>query len=320
MSAANADLAFGTEVLRAMQDGRPLVALESTVITHGMPFPRNFETARSAEQIVREAGAVPATIAIMGGRIRLGLEEAGLRELAEFGGRAAKCSRRDIPFLLASGATAGTTVAATMIIAALAGIRVFATGGIGGVHRGAQHSFDVSPDLQELARTPVAVVCAGPKSILDIGLTLEYLETHGVAVVGYRTDELPTFYARRSGFGVDYRLDSPAAIADALRTQWALGLDSGVVVANPIPDAFAMDSQELEQVVDAAVREAEDRRVTGRRLTPWLLRRLEELTGGASLEANVELLLNNARLAAEIALALGVEPALASAAARRIIE
>ena len=320
MSAANADLAVGAEVHRAMQEGRPLVALESTIITHGMPFPRNFETARSAEVAVREAGAVPATIAIMGGRIRVGLEEAELRKLAELGQRAAKCSRRDIPFLLASGAAAGTTVAATMIIAAWAGIRVFATGGIGGVHRGAEHSFDVSADLQELARTPVAVVCAGPKAILDIGLTLEYLETHGVAVVGYRTDELPAFYARISGFGVDYRLDSPAAIADVLRTQWALGLDSGVVVANPIPENFAMDGQELEQAVETAVREAEDRQVTGRRLTPWLLQRLEKLTGGASLEANVELLLDNARLAAEIALALGAEPALASGAARRIIE
>lgn len=297
-------LKCSAEIDAARRAGRALVALESTLITHGMPWPRNLETALAAEAVVREAGACPATIALMDGRLRVGLAEAELERLARAGTGVAKCSRRDLALLLRSGATAGTTVAATMIIAARAGIRVFATGGIGGVHRGASSSFDISADLQELARTPVAVVCAGPKAILDLRLTLEYLETQGVPVIGYRSAALPGFYVRDSGLRVPHRLDTPAEIAAVLRTHWALGLDSGAVIANPLPEADALDPAMLEQGVVAALRDAREQGVSGKDITPFLLGRVGQLTGGASLEANVSLVLANARLAGEIASAL----------------
>lgn len=292
------------DVREALAAGVPVVALESTIITHGMPWPRNLETAQMAERTVRAAGAVPATIAIVGGKARVGLNEAELEQLAQAGQEARKCSRRDLAAVLNSGATAGTTVAATMILAHLAGIRVFATGGIGGVHRGAAETLDISADLQELGRTPVAVVCAGPKAILDIGLTLEYLETLGVPVVGYRTDELPAFYSRTSGFAVDYRVDSPSEIAELIDTQAALGLRNGMVIANPVPAAAALEGKVMEDAISGAVAAAERAGITGKALTPWLLQRVEELTGGASLEANIALMMNNARLGAEIAGAL----------------
>ena len=291
-------------VRQALDEGRPVLALESTIITHGMPFPRNLETARLAEQAATDAGATPATIAIMDGRFKVGLTREELETLARMGRQAVKCSRRDISFLVAQGATGATTVAATMIIAAMAGIRVLATGGIGGVHRGAEHSMDVSADLQELARTNMAVVCAGPKSILDIGLTLEYLETHGVPVVGFQTNELPAFYTRKSGFKVDYRLDSPEDIAAVLNTKWSLGLDGGMVIANPIPEEHGLDCEAIERVIAQAIGEAKEQNISGKDLTPFLLHRVEELTGGDSLTANVQLMLNNARLGAQIAVAL----------------
>lgn len=297
-------LHIGSAVAEALQQGEPVVALESTIITHGMPWPRNLETALAVEATVREAGATPATIAVMGGSLRVGLDEGDLEALARLGTGAAKASRRDIPFLLQKRETGATTVAATMIIAEMAGIRVFATGGIGGVHRGAGRSFDISADLQALARSSVAVVCAGPKAILDIGLTLEYLETHGVPVVGYRTDHLPAFYTRDSGFGVDYRLDRAEDVAEALGLKWSLGLDGGVVIANPIPQAHALDADAVAGWISAAGEAAEQEGISGKALTPYLLAKIEQLSGGASLEANVHLVLNNARVGAEIAVAL----------------
>ena len=297
-------LAIAGPVREALAGSAPVLALESTIISHGMPFPMNFETALATEQAVRDAGAVPATIAIMDGRLKVGLSNEEIEKLARHGQQVTKCSRRDLPFVLNSRTMGATTVAATMIIAEMAGIRVFATGGIGGVHRGAESSMDVSADLQELARTSVAVVCAGPKSILDIGLTLEYLETHGVPVIGYRTGELPAFYTRESGFGVDYRLETASEIAQALETKWSMGLEGGVVIANPIPVEYALDQAIMMQMVEQAIREAGERGITGKQLTPHLLQRLEELTGGDSLEANIRLMLNNARLGAGIAAAL----------------
>ena len=250
------------------------------------------------------AGAMPATIAIMDGKLKVGLSDKELERLARVGQGAGKCSRRDIPFALNSGSVGATTVAATMIIADMAGVRVFATGGIGGVHRGAQNNMDVSADLQELARTPVAVVCAGPKAILDIGMTLEYLETLGVPIIGYCCDALPAFYTRESGFQVDYRLDSVNAIAETLDTKWSLGLDGGVVIANPIPEEFALDSAMVEQYVAQSIEQAMECGIWGKNLTPWLLQRIEQLTAGKSLESNIELMLNNARLGAQIAVAM----------------
>jgi pseudouridine-5'-phosphate glycosidase len=297
-------LAFSDAVRAALGGGRPVLALESTIVTHGMPWPRNLETARMAEQAVREAGVTPATIAIVDGVPRIGLDDAQLERLARAGRKAAKCSRRDIALLMHAGATAGTTVAATMLFAHRAGIPVFATGGIGGVHRGAAESLDISADLQELARTPVAVVCAGPKAILDLGLTLEYLETHGVPVLGYGTDELPAFYTGSSGVTVPYRLDTVEQIAGAIRRQHALGLEQGMVIANPPPAAAALDAERLDRWIRQAVEESAARGVLGKALTPYLLQRIEELSGGASLEANVALMLNNARLGAMIAASL----------------
>jgi len=289
------------EVADALARHRPVVALESTIISHGMPYPQNVATALQVEAEVRAHGAVPATVAIIDGRLKAGLSAAQIETLGHSGRVVAKVSRRDIPFIVAAGATGATTVAATMLIAAMAGIRVFATGGIGGVHRGAQQSFDVSADLQELAQTPVAVVCAGAKSILDLGLTLEYLETHGVPVVGYRTPWLPAFFTRDSAFKVDYQLDSAHAIAQVLHAKWAMQLKGGVVVANPIPEAFAMPRTVIDVAVEQALQEADEQGIGGKESTPFLLERVCALTGGDSLAANIQLVLNNARLGAAIA-------------------
>ena len=290
-------------VREALAANRPVVALESTIICHGMPFPRNAETALSVEAAVREGGAVPATIAIMGGRLKVGLHEDEIRELGERGPEIAKTSRRDIPFVVASGADGATTVAATMIIAGMANIGVMATGGIGGVHRGVEQTMDISADLEELARSNIAVVCAGIKSVLDIGRTLEYLETVGVPVVGIGTDTVPAFYARSSGFPVDYRVDSAAEAAAAVRAKFALGLDGAIVICNPVPEARALPAGEIDSVIEAAIEEMVEQGITGKETTPFLLARIAERTGGRSLEANIALILDNARVAANIAAA-----------------
>lgn len=294
-------LDIAPEVQTALTHGQPVVALESTIISHGMPYPQNVETALAVEAAVREAGAVPATIAIMDGRLQAGLSSAQVEQLGKSGREVVKVSRRDIPFIVAQGRTGATTVASTMIVAHMAGIRVFATGGIGGVHRGAQQSFDVSADLQELAHTPVAVVCAGAKSILDLGLTLEYLETHGVPVVGYQTDALPAFFTRDSAYRVDYRLDSAVQIADVLRAKWAMSLRGGMVIANPIPQQYAMPRQAIDAAIAQALEEAQAQGIAGKESTPFLLERVCQLTGGDSLAANIQLVLNNARLGAQVA-------------------
>ena len=293
------------EVAHALAHNKPVVALESTIISHGMPYPQNVATALNVEAEVRKHGAVPATIAILKGRLKAGLTPAEIEVLGTTGRGVTKVSRRDIPFIVAAGATGATTVASTMVIAAMAGIRVFATGGIGGVHRGAEHSFDVSADLQELAQTPVAVVCAGAKSILDLGLTLEYLETHGVPVVGYQTPWLPAFFTRDSAFKVDCQLDTPQAIAEVMYAKWAMGLLGGMVVANPIPHAYAMPRAAIDAAVEQALQEAQAQGVAGKESTPFLLARVCELTGGDSLAANIQLVLNNARLASAVAQAYG---------------
>ncbi|WP_341502177.1 pseudouridine-5'-phosphate glycosidase [Gallaecimonas sp. GXIMD4217] len=296
-------LEINPEVQAALNAGQAVVALESTIISHGMPFPQNVETALKVEQAVRDQGAVPATLAIMDGKLKIGLTEEEITRLGQAGQSVIKTSRRDIPFVVASGKMGATTVAGTMILAAMAGIRVFATGGIGGVHRGAETSFDISADLQELANTDVAVVCAGAKSILDLGLTREYLETHGVPVIGHQTDSLPAFYSRESDFGIDYRLDSAEDIAAALKAKWQLALKGGVVIANPIPAEYAMDKAVIDGAIEQALAEAEQQGVTGKASTPFLLKRVVELTGGSSLDANIQLVLNNARLAGRIAVA-----------------
>ncbi len=301
-------LDISPEVELALKESAPVVALESTIISHGMPYPQNVATALQVEAEVRTHGAVPATIAIVNGRLKAGLSVADIEALGQGGSQVAKVSRRDIPFMVANGQSGATTVASTMIIAAMAGIRVFATGGIGGVHRGAHHSFDISADLQELAQTPVAVVCAGAKSILDLRLTLEYLETHGVPVVGYQTSTLPAFFVRESAHAVDYRLETPLAVAQVLHAKWAMDLKGGMVVANPIPSAFAMPGDIIDGAIEQALKEAAEQGITGKASTPFLLARVNELTGGDSLAANIELVLNNARLAAAIAVALSGLP------------
>ena len=303
MSVVASAVETSDEVAAALRDRRPIVALESTIVAHGMPWPANVETALAVEAEVRALGAVPATVAVAGGRPKAGLSPGEIERIGRGGAAIAKLTRRDLPIAIARGDTGATTVAATMIIAALAGIRVFATGGIGGVHRGAESSFDISADLQELARTPVAVVCAGAKSILDLRLTLEYLETHGVPVIGYRCDEFPAFFTRGSGLPVDVRLDDAAAIARVMEAQWALGLGGGLVVANPVPEAFALPRERAEEAIEQAVREASAQGVTGKALTPHLLARVNILTGGESLATNRELILDNARLAAHVAIA-----------------
>jgi pseudouridine-5'-phosphate glycosidase len=294
-------LDVAADVRHALATGRAVVALESTIISHGMPYPHNVATALQVEAEVRRHGAVPATIAIVGGRLKAGLSHEEIEQLGRAGQTVTKVSRRDMPFIVARGGLGATTVAATMVIAAMAGIRIFATGGIGGVHRGAQESFDISADLQELAKTPVAVVCAGAKSILDLRLTLEYLETHGVPVVGYQTDTLPAFFTRDSAFGVDYRLDSAAEIAAVLKAKWAMNLSGGVVIANPIPDPYAMPRAVIDAAIAQALQEAAEQGIAGKQATPFLLARVCEITGGDSLASNIQLVLNNARLAAAIA-------------------
>ncbi|WP_042694391.1 pseudouridine-5'-phosphate glycosidase [Azospirillum sp. B506] len=292
------------EIADALALSRPVVALESTVISHGMPYPQNLETARALEAEVRAAGAIPATIAVMDGRIRIGLDDEALERLATAGASARKLSRRDLPIALATKSLGATTVAATMIGARLAGIAVFATGGIGGVHRGAESSFDISADLDELARTSVCVVCAGAKSILDLPKTLELLETRGVPVLGFGTDEFPAFYSRRSGLPVDHRCDNAQQVADILRAKWQLGLEGGVLLANPIPPADELDADAMEAAVSQALADAEARRIKGKDITPHLLAALERITGGRSLTANIALIRNNARVAAGVAAAL----------------
>ena len=279
------------EVAQALAEGKPVVALESTIISHGMPYPQNVETALNVEEIIRQHGAVPATIAIIGGRLKAGLS----REEIEYFGKA---SRRDLAVLCARGEDGATTVATTMIIAHMAGIKVFATGGIGGVHRGAETTMDISADLEELAQTPVMVVCAGAKSILDLGLTLEYLETKGVPVIGYGTEELPAFYTRQSGFKVDYRIDTPAELAAAFKASHAMGLPGGMLVTNPIPEEYSMPADVINAAIDQAIAEANTKGIHGKATTPFLLARVAELTGGDSLASNIRLVYNNAKVAA----------------------
>jgi pseudouridine-5'-phosphate glycosidase len=300
---AHSWLALSPPVAAARAAGRPVVALESTIIAHGMPYPENVRTAREVEAVIRGLGAEPATIALMGGRIRIGLADDEL-ELLGRSGQAHKVSRRDLPAVLASGELGATTVAGTMICAALAGIEVFVTGGIGGVHRGAPQSFDVSADLQELARTSVAVVCAGAKSILDIGLTLEYLETHGVPVLSCGQDNFAAFYTRDSGFRADYRLDDAQAQARFIRTKWALGLAGGVVLSTPVPEAAALPREEIDAITEQALAEAAAQDIAGKAVTPFLLARIKALTGGRSLATNIALVKHNAEVGARLALAL----------------
>ena len=297
----NKYLDVSPEVAEALAAGKPVVALESTIISHGMPYPRNVETALLVEQTIRENGAVPATIAIIGGRLKAGLSKDEIEYLGKAGTKVAKASRRDIAALVARKADGATTVTTTMIIAHMAGISVFATGGIGGVHRGAEVTMDISADLEELGNTPVMVVCAGAKSILDLGLTLEYLETKGVPVIGYGTDELPAFYTRHSGFGVDYRADSPEELAAMFKAQRGLGLKGGMLVTNPIPEEYSMDKAVIDAAIDQAIKEASEKGIKGKETTPFLLAKVVELTGGDSLDSNIALVLNNARLAAKTA-------------------
>ena len=300
----NKYLDVAPEVREALAAGKPVVALESTIISHGMPYPQNVETALNVERIVRENGAVPATIAILGGRLKAGLSKDEIEYLGKTGTAVTKVSRRDLPVVVSRGMDGATTVATTMIIAAMAGIRVFATGGIGGVHRGAETTLDISADLEELAMTPVMVVCAGAKSILDLGLTLEYLETKGVPVIGYQTEELPAFYTRTSGFKVDYRLDTPEELAEAFHVKGEMGLAGGMLVTNPIPEKYSMDPNEINGVIARAVEEARSLGIHGKETTPFLLAKIKDITGGNSLAANIQLVYNNAALAAKTAAAL----------------
>ena len=297
----NRYLDIAPEVQEALKNGKPVVALESTIISHGMPYPQNVETALNVEKIIREGGAVPATIAIIGGRLKAGLTPEEIDYLGKTGAGVTKASRRDLPILVAEKRDGATTVTTTMMIAAMAGIEVFATGGIGGVHRGAETTMDISADLEELAQTPVMVVCAGAKSILDLGLTLEYLETKGVPVIGYGTEELPAFYTRKSGFGVDYRLDSPEELAAAFHAQREMGLKTGMLVTNPIPEEYSMDADVINKAIDEAVAEAKAQGIHGKATTPFLLAKIKDITGGSSLDANIQLVYNNARLAAKTA-------------------
>ncbi len=297
-------LDLSPEVDAALKAGKPVVALESTIISHGMPYPQNVETALKVEQTIREGDATPATIAIIGGRLKAGLTPEEIEYLGKKGTAVTKASRRDLPVLVARGQDGATTVTTTMIIAAMAGIKVFATGGIGGVHRGAETTMDISADLEELARTPVMVICAGAKSILDLGLTLEYLETKGVPVIGYGTEELPAFYTRKSGFKVDYRVDSPEELAAIFKAKQEMGLGGGMLVTNPIPEAYSMDPSRINKAIDEAVAEAQQRGIHGKETTPFLLAKIKDITGGDSLASNIQLVLNNARLAAKTAASL----------------
>ena len=297
----NKYLDIAPEVEKALKEGRPVVALESTIISHGMPYPQNVETALNVEKIIRDNGAVPATIAVLGGRLKAGLSAEEIDYLGKTGAAVTKASRRDLPVLVAEGRDGATTVTTTMIIAHMAGIQVFATGGIGGVHRGAETTMDISADLEELAHTPVMVVCAGAKSILDLGLTLEYLETHGVPVIGFGTEELPAFYTRESGFKVDYRIDSPAELAKTFFVKQDMGLGGGMLVANPIPEEYSMDHEVITKAIEDAVAESRKLGIHGKETTPFLLAKIKELTGGDSLNSNIQLVYNNATLAAKTA-------------------
>ena len=297
-------LDIAPEVKSALENGKPVVALESTIISHGMPYPQNVNTARNVEKLIRKEGAVPATIAIIGGKFKVGLSEQEIEYFGKKGTKIAKASRRDLPLLAAMKQDGATTVASTMIIAAMAGIKIFATGGIGGVHRGAETTMDISADLEELGRTDVMVVCAGAKSILDIGLTLEYLETKGVPVIGYGTDELPAFYCRESGFGVDYRINTPNELAAAFKAKLDLGIHGGMLVGNPIPKEYAMSKGMADRAIEIAVKKAEENNIRGKELTPFLLTLVKEMTGGMSLDSNIELVYNNAKLAAKTAVQL----------------
>ena len=297
----NEKICYSPEVAEAIENGRPVIALESTIISHGMPYPQNVETARNCERIARENGAVPATCAILGGKLCVGLTDEQLEYLGKAGHAVTKASRRDIAVIAARGGDGALTVAGTMILASLAGIRVFATGGIGGVHRGAETTMDISADLEELGRTSVAVVCAGAKSILDIGLTLEYLETKGVPVIGFGTEEMPAFYTRSSGFKVDYRMDDPKEIATAISKKAELGIAGGTLVVNPVPEEYSMDKEKIDAVIDAAVKKAAALGIKGKNITPFLLAEIKDVTGGESLETNIALVYNNVRLAARIA-------------------
>ncbi len=290
------------EVAISLANNQPVVALESTIISHGMPYPQNVETARKVEDIIRENGATPATIGIIDGRIKIGLTD----EELEFMGKASdilKVSRRDLPIVIANNWHGATTVATTMICASLAGISVFVTGGIGGVHKGAQETFDISADLMELAHTNVAVICAGAKSILDIGLTLEYLETQGVPVLGYQTEEFPAFYTRRSGYKADYAMSGPESVAAAMKAKWDLGLNGGLIIGNPIPEDMAMDEETINTAIEDALNEAKTLGIKGKETTPFLLAKIKEITGGDSLDSNIQLVYNNARVGTQIAVA-----------------
>ncbi len=297
----NQYLDIAPEVQNAIEKGLPIVALESTIISHGMPYPKNVETAMLVEKTVRDNGAVPATLAIIGGRLKVGLKPEELEYFGKKGLAITKASRRDIPYLVANKMDGATTVAATMIIAAMAGIDVFATGGIGGVHREAQNTWDISADMEELVKSPVIVVCAGAKAILDLNLTLEYLETKGVNVIGYQTEELPAFYTRESGLKVTYRLDSAEEIATLWKMQKALNMGQGLLVTNPIPENMSMDRAYIESQIETAIEEMKKLGIKGKETTPYLLDKIQKLTGGSSLESNIALVLNNAKLAAGIA-------------------
>ena len=299
----NQYLDVNPEVAAAIAAGKPVVALESTIISHGMPYPQNVETALNVERIIRENGAVPATIAIIGGRLKAGLTAEEIEYFGKKGQAITKASRRDLAVLCARGEDGATTVTTTMIIAHMAGIKIFATGGIGGVHRGAETTMDISADLEELGQTPVMVVCAGAKSILDLGLTLEYLETKGVPVIGFGTKELPAFYTRTSGFQVDYRIDTPEELAKVFKAQHDLGMKGGMLVTNPIPEEYAMPLDTINAAIDQAIAECNTKGIHGKETTPFLLARVAELTGGNSLASNIRLVYNNAKVAAQTAAA-----------------
>lgn len=301
MNQLNKYLDVAPEVQQALAEGKPVVALESTIISHGMPYPQNVETALAVEKIVRENGAIPATTAIIKGRLKVGISKEEIDYLGKKGLAVNKTSRRDIPILVAKGEDGASTVATTMILASLAGVKIFATGGIGGVHRGAETTMDISADLEELGMTSVMVVCAGAKSILDLGLTLEYLETKGVPVLGYQTEELPAFYTRKSGFNVDYRMDSPKELADAFKAKLDLGLRGGMLVTNPIPEEYAMDYDTINKAINDAIDKMKKLGIKGKETTPFLLNEIQLITGGDSLNSNIQLVYNNAKLAAQVA-------------------
>ena len=298
----NQYVVISDEIKHALTNNQPIVALESTIISHGMPYPKNVDTALNVEKIIRDNGAVPATIAIIGGKLKVGLSKEEITYLGKKGLDVAKCSRRDLPIVVAKGLDGATTVATTMVIAKMAGINVFATGGIGGVHRGASETFDISADLMELANTEVTVVCAGIKSILDIGLTLEYLETQGVTILGYGSDNLPAFYLRDSGYSVDARVNSGKEVADMMKAKWGMGLKGGVVVGNPVPEQYEENKKQITSAIEQALDELKEQGITGKDSTPFLLARVKDLTGGDSLETNIQLVYNNAKVATSIAI------------------